>query len=553
MNAVRLSAPLQWVRAAFDGWRIGITLCSMLLGLPILAVLVSVFAPQWEVWRHLADTVLHEYAINSLLLAMGVGVGTLVLGTSLAWFISQYEFPGRRWLEWLALLPLAMPAYLIAYAYTGMLDFAGPVQSTLREWFGWSYGDYYFPEIRSLTGAIAMLSLVLYPYVYMLARTAFSEHSASLFDASRTLGVKPSGYFWRVALPLSRPALLTGVALAMMEALADYGAVQYFGVSTFTTGIFRTWYGMGDRLAAAQLAAMLTGFVLLALWLEQHSRRRIRYYHAGQAHHAPRRRVFTGWRAWLVCALCSLPVLLGFALPLVMFASWAYRTAAQMVDAQFVWLMLRTFGLAAAASMIIVCVALLFAYGKRVRNDFLTHGAARLASLGYAIPGTVIAVGALLPLAWFDHWLDGVMTRVFGFSTGLLLSGTVFALLLAYCVRFLAVSLHSVDSGLGRIKPSMDQAASSLGHTPMQVLRRVHAPLLRGSVMTAALLVFVDVLKELPATLILRPFDFNTLAVRAYELASDERLADAAPAALAIVLVGLIPVLILTKQARRTE
>lgn len=543
-------APARWMRAAFDGWRIAITLCSIVLGLPIMAVLVSVLTPDWEVWRHLADTVLREYALNSLCLALGVGGGTLLIGTALAWLVSQYEFPGRRWLERLALLPLAMPAYLIAYAYTGMLDFAGPVQGALREGFGWSYGEYWFPEVRSLTGAIVMLSLVLYPYVYMLARNAFSEQSVSLFEASRTLGVKPGGYFRRVALPLSRPALLTGAALAMMEALADYGTVQHFGVSTFTTGIFRTWYGMGDRLAAAQLAAMLTGLVLLALWLEQHSRRRIRYYHSGQSHHGRRRHPLHGWRAWAMCALGSLPVVLGFVLPMAMFASWALRTAATMVDEQFVGLMVRTFALAAAAAILIVCVALLFSYGKRVRDDWLTHGAARLASLGYAIPGTVIAVGALLPLAWFDHWLDGVATRATGFSTGLLLSGTVFALLLAYCVRFLAVSLHSVDAGLGRIKPSMDQAARSLGNTPLQVLRRVHAPLLRGSVLTAALLVFVDVLKELPATLILRPFDFNTLAVRAYELASDERLADAAPAALAIVLVGLIPVWILTRQPR---
>lgn len=538
---------------AFDGWRIGILLCSLVLGMPIVAVFLSLLAPQWDVWRHLAATVLQEYIVNSVLLAVGVGIGSLVIGTVLAWLIGQYEFPGRRWLEWLALLPLAMPAYIIAYAYTGLLDFAGPVQSALRDGFGWSYGDYAFPEIRSLGGAIVMLSLVLYPYVYMLARTAFGEHSAGLFEASRTLGVKPSGYFWRVALPLSRPALLTGAALAMMEALADYGAVQYFGVGTFTTGIFRTWYGMGDRLAAMQLAAMLTGFVLIALWLEQHSRRRIRYYHAGQARRAQQRRPLGPAQRWCATVACALPVVLGFGLPVAMFVGWSIHSAGATADARFAELMWNSFALAAVASALTVCLALIFGYGKRLRPDLVTHSAARLASLGYAIPGTVIAVGALVPLAWFDLWFDGVTTRYFATGAGLLLSGSVFALLLAYSVRFLAVSLHTVDSGLGRIKPSMDQASRSLGFTPLRTLGRVHAPLLRGSVLTAALLVFVDVLKELPATLILRPFDFNTLAVRTYELASDERLADAAPSALAIVLVGLLPVIILTRQSRRTE
>lgn len=546
--------PLQWLRSLADGWRVGILLCSVVLGLPVAAVFLSLLTPQWDVWQHLADTVLPGYVVNSLILAVGVGAGALLIGTVLAWLIGQFEFPGRRWLEWLVLLPLAMPAYIIAYAYTGLLDFAGPVQGALRDWFGWSHGDYSFPEIRSLGGAIVMLSLVLYPYVYMLARAAFGEHSVSLFEASRTLGVKPGGYFRRVALPLSRPALLTGTALAMMEALADYGAVQHFGVSTFTTGIFRTWYGMGDRLAAMQLAAMLTGFVLLALWLEQHSRRRIRYYHAGQPRHAPRRRTLGAARGGLAAGVCMLPVLLGFALPVALFARWSGETAARVVvDLRFATLMWHSFALAAAAAVLAVCLALLFGYGKRLRQDAITHTAARLASLGYAIPGTVIAVGALLPLAWFDHLLDGAMMRWFNVSSGLLLSGTVFALLLAYCVRFLAVSLHTVDSGLSRIKPSMDHAARSLGLSPAQALRRVHVPLLRGSVLTAALLVFVDVLKELPATLILRPFDFNTLAVRTYELASDERLAEAAPSALAIVLVGLLPVIILTRQSRREE
>lgn len=530
-----------------DIWRWSVLLPALVLALPVLVIFASVFKPQTEIWQHLRQTVLADYVLNSLLLAGGTGLGALLLGTSTAWFISQYHFIGRRLLQWLLLLPLAMPAYIIAYTYTGMLDYAGPLQSLLRELTGWRYGDYWFPDIRSLGGAILMLSLVLYPYVYMLARTAFHEQSASLFEVSRTLGLTPRRHFWKVALPLARPAILTGTALAMMEAFADYGTVQYFGVTTFTTGIFRTWFGMGNQLAAAQLAAMLTGFVLILLLLERWSRRKIRYYHQGQRTQAASRRSLSPGRQLGLLVVCSLPVLFGFVIPAAQLCSWALSNYQVTLNQQFVMLVWNSFALAALAALIAVLLALLFAYGKRLRRDLLVRAPVRIAALGYAVPGTVIAIGVMLPLAYLDGQIDLLAERWFGIRTGLIFSGTLFALLLAYSVRFLAVSLHSVETGLERIKPSMDNAARSLGFTPLQVLKKVHVPLLRSSVLTALLLVFVDVLKELPATLILRPFNFNTLAVRTYELASDERLADAALPALAIVLVSLLPVILLAR------
>ena len=520
---------------------------SSLLAIPVVLIFASFLFPQVSLWQHLADTVLSDYLSNSLILAFGVGLGTLFIGTTLAWIITRYDFYGRSKLQWLVLLPMAMPAYIIAYTYTGLLDFAGPLQTGLRATFSWSYGDYWFPEVRSLGGAVTMLSLVLYPYVYMLARTAFAEQSASLSEVSRSLGLSPFKHFLKVALPLARPAILTGTSLAMMEAFADYGTVQYFGVSTFTTGIFRTWFGLGNGLAAAQLAAVLTSFVLVLLLLEKHSRRKIQYYHQGQKNQASPRQKLSGFSGLLVLLLCISPMILGFVLPITQLLLWALKAAEAGIDKQFFVLVWNSFYLAALAAIIAVSLALLFAYGKRLRSGRLLQVQVQIASLGYAIPGTVIAVGVMLPLSGLDMALNAVSERWFGVSIGLVFSGTLFALLLAYSVRFLAVALHNVDAGLSRIKPSMDQAARSLGMTPMGVLKNVHVPLLRASVLSAGLLVFVDVLKELPATLILRPFNFNTLAVRTFELASDERLADASLSAVAIVAVGLLPVILLTR------
>jgi len=529
------------------GWRTAIVLVALVVAMPILTVFGFLLQPATDVWQHLAHTSLPDYVVNSLLLMLGVGVGTLLLGVSTAWVSATCEFPGRRVFEWALLLPMAMPAYIIAYTYTGLFDFAGPVQSALRELTGWGYGDYWFPNIRSLPGAIIMLSLVLYPYVYLLARAAFLEQSVCVLEVSRTLGATPMHTFLRVALPMARPAIIAGLLLALMETLADYGTVQYFGISTFTTGIFRTWFGLGDAVAAAQLSALLMVFVFVLIMLERWSRRAARYHETGQRKRSLPRHRLTGWRMAVGFALCLTPLLFGFVLPAGQLLVWAMRTAPNVVDASFLRLTLNSLSLAGSAALVTLAVGLFMAYGRRLHGDRTVQFAVRVAGLGYAIPGTVIAVGVMIPFAWLDNALDTWMRAQFGWSSGLLLSGTLIALLFAYMVRFLAVALQTVEAGLGKIRPSMDDAARVLGHSPSQVLKRVHMPILRGSLITAMLLVFVDVLKELPATLVLRPFNFNTLAVRTYELAADERLADAASASLTIVLAGIIPVILLSR------
>lgn len=537
---------INWFFSWFNAWFVGIALGCLILAAPVGLIFVSVFFPQTEIWQHLYSTVLSDYIVNSLLLAFGVGVLVIVVGTALAWCIARYEFTGRKQLQWLILLPLAMPAYIIAYSYTGLLDFAGPIQTLLRETFHWQYGDYYFPEIRSLSGAIIMLSLVLYPYVYMLARTAFSEQPASLEEVSRSLGVSSTQHLFKVVLPLARPAILMGAALAMMEAFADYGTVQYFGLSTFTTGIFRTWFGLGNGIAAAQLAAMLTSFVLLLLVFEYLSRRKIRYYFQGQKTQQVNRKKLTGSKAFWVPLLCAIPMFLGFIIPVVQLVNWALITYPEQLNSEFGLLLWNSFYLAAIAAITVVILALLFAYGKRLNANKPIQFLVALVNLGYAVPGTVIAIGAMISLSWLDIEINAITENWFDVSVGLVFSGSLFALILVYSSRFLAVAMHNIDTGLARVKPSMDDAARSLGHKPLQVLRKIHLPLMKTSVLSALLLVFVDVLKELPATLILRPFNFNTLAVRAFELASDERLMDAALPALAIVCVGILPVILLT-------
>ena len=534
-----------------SAWLVTAFALALLLALPVATVFSFVLQPADAVWRHLVDTVLGDYIVHSLVLLVGVGSGVLVIGVGCAWLTSACHFPGRRLFEWALLLPLAMPAYIIAYTYTGLLDFAGPVQTALRAWFGWSFGDYWFPPIRSLGGAVAMLMLVLYPYVYMLARTAFLEQSVSALEVSRSLGNGPWRGFARVALPLARPAIIAGLALALMETLADYGTVQYFGVSTFTTGIFRTWYGLGDSAAAAQLAAALLCAVFILFALEHYSRRRARYHHTGHRQPSPSRYRLRGIRAALAWLACLLPLLLGFLVPVAQLLRWSWFSAGHMLDVGFARIAGQTLGLALAAALLTLLLALVLGYGRRLHPGPAMSWAVRVAGIGYAVPGAVIAVGVMLPFAALDNAVDGWLRARFGVASGLLLSGTLFAVLFAYAVRFLAVALQTVEAGLGRIKPSMDDAGRSLGLTPGGVLQRIHLPLLRGSLLTALLLVFVDVLKELPATLILRPFNFNTLAVRTFELASDERLADAAPSALAIVLVGLLPVLLLSRAIAR--
>lgn len=522
---------------------------ALLAGLPVASVGLNLFVGGTsETWTHLAQTVLPEYIANSLWMCLGVGLGVGLLGVTTAWLTSMHEFPGRRIFDWAMVLPLAMPAYVMAYVYTDFLQFVGPVQTTLREWFGWEHGDYWFPDIRTLPGAILMFVCVLYPYVYLLVRTAFLERASGMLEAARTLGMGPWRAFFAVSLPLARPAIVAGVALALMETLADYGTVAYFAVNTFTTGIYRAWFSLGDRVAAAQLAAMLLGFVLFLLMAERVSRGRARYHNTTGRNRPMAGAHLTGIKALLAVLVCSLPLILGFILPAVLLLKMALTEGDAQFGERFFVLSRNSFVLAGTTAAIGVLLALLMAYGARLSKTALANGLNRMVGLGYAVPGAVIAVGVLIPVTRLDNWLAGQWAEWFGHNPGLLLTGGIAALIYAYLVRFLAVALHTVESSLAKITPSMDDAARSLGLGQGETLRRVHAPILRGSLLTAGLLVFVDVMKELPATLVMRPFNFDTLATQAYTLASDERLAEASTAALAIVAVGLLPLIALSRQ-----
>lgn len=509
---------------------------------PVFVTFSSFARVEGDILRHLTEFVLPELVVNTLWLLAGVGLGVTLLGVSLAWLVAMCEFPGRRFFDWALLLPLALPAYVTAFVAIGLLDFTGPLQTWLRE----AWGVTGLPEIRSRGGVILVMSLALYPYVYLIAKNAFATQGAVALEAAQSLGLSRWQGFLHVALPMARPWVAAGLMLALMETLADYGTVQYFGLTTFTTGIFRTWFGLGDAAAAAQLSAVLMGAVLLLILIERLSRRQARYHHAGLRRSTPRR-TLGGGRTLLALGIALLPVLFGFLIPAGQLALWALEQREGWMHAEFLALGLNSLRVAAMAAGLTLALALLLAYGQRLRPLPVIRGSVRLAAMGYAVPGTVIAIGVMLPLAFIDNRIDDFMRAQFGVSTGLLLSGTLLALLFAYAVRFMAVAVNTLEAGLGRIRPSMDQAARSLGQRPAGVIRRVHLPMLRASVLTALLMVFVDVLKELPATLILRPFNFNTLAVRAFELASDERLAEAAAPALFIVMAGMLPVLLLAR------
>lgn len=526
---------------------------AALLATPVLGVFFSVFQEGEGAWGHLVDTVLPRYVLNTVYLALMVGIGVFTVGVGTAWLVTMCRFPGRRLFEWALILPLAFPAYVIAYAYTDFLQHPGPVQTLLREVTGWGPRDYWFPEIRSIEGAGLMFTLVLYPYVYLLARTAFLNQSVCTLEVGRTLGRTAWQSFREIALPLARPAIATGTALALMETLADFGTVAHFGVQTFTTGIYRAWFSMGDRIAAAQLAASLLSFVLLLLLLERWQRGRARYFQTSRKYQQLPGYRLSGGQQVLAVLACALPLGLGFLLPVGLLLEMHLTAGHDLFGRRYITLVVNSLTLAGITAVLGVGLALTLAYAARLRPSRLTLGANRMASLGYAVPGSIIAVGVLIPLANFDNALDAWMRASFGISTGLLLTGSIAGLIFAYLVRFMAVALNTVDSSLTKITPSMDDAARTLGAGTGGTLRRVHIPLLRGGLLTAGLIVFVDVMKELPATLIMRPFNFDTLAVQAYRLAADERLSEAATPSLAIVAVGLLPVILLSREIMRSR
>ncbi len=527
-------------------WSVAAFLVSLTTLLPIFAIAVIALRPSGDAWPHLVANVLPGALRRTLLLMAGVGTLSLLIGTGTAWLVTMYRFPGRRYFQWLLLLPLAIPTYIIAYSYLELLDYSGIVQTALRDLFGWlDARSYWFPDIRSLGGAIFVMSAVLYPYVYITARASFVAQSICVLEVSRTLGRTASQTFWQVALPLARPALAAGVALSLMETLNDIGAVEFFGVRTLTAAIYDTWLDRNSLAGAAQIACVMLLFVFVLLILERALRAGRRFHHTTGSYRELREEQLGGWRGALAALACALPVLFGFVLPASVLLHDALAYATSGLAPEFWQAALNSLLLAAAAALVAVGFAVVLAYARRQTRSELIHAASTLPAISYAIPGTVLAIGLLIPLAGLDNFIDSLARSLFGVPTGLVFSGTAFAIVLAYTIRFLAASLGAVEAGLSKVSRNIDAAARTLGATISTMLFKVHLPLLRPALGAAVLLVFVDSMKELPATLLLRPFNFDTLATQVFTLVSLYRYEEAGLSALTIVLVSLAPVLLL--------
>ncbi|MCB1737843.1 MAG: iron ABC transporter permease [Gammaproteobacteria bacterium] len=535
----------QWLSGG-GPWRLAAGLLALLVLLPIAVIFTGWLHIDDAVWQHLADTVLLGLVRNTLVLLLGVGVGVTVIGVSLAWIVTAYEFRGRALLEWLLMLPLAVPPYVLAFVFIGIFDFSGPVQAALNDWLGQGY---WFPEVRSEGGVILVMSLALYPYVYMLARAAFLAQGRSVIEAARIHGLSPVQAFLRVALPMARPAVVAGAALALMETLADFGAVSIFNYDTFTTAIYKAWFGLFNLPAAGQLASLLLLFVFAALIGEGRLRGKARYHGDARGQRNLHRSRVQGWRKLLVIGWPLLVLAFAFVLPLWQLLVWAWDVAADDLDARYWDLLVHTLTLGGLSALFTLASALLIAYTRRQFASSMVDFNVRLATLGYALPGSVLAVGVMTAFAWVDDRVADVYELWFGGLPDWALMGSVLALVFAYGVRFLAVAYGAVDSAFERIRPSIMEAARSLGASHGEVLRRVYLPILRPGLLTGALLVFVEVMKEMPATLLLRPFGWDTLAVRIYELTSEGEWERAALPAVALVLAGLIPVILLVRRS----
>ena len=524
---------------------------GLALALPVLTIIILAFMPTENVWPHLVSTVLPGYVMRTLLLMAGVGLITFVVGTAVAWLVTMCRFPLRPLFVWASLLPLAMPGYIVAYAYVDFLSYAGPLQTWLRGLFGWSRpSDYWFPEIRSLGGAIVVLSMVLYPYVFLTARASFLRQPATQLEVARALGRTPWGAFRNVALPLARPGIAVGVTLALMECLNDIGAAGFFGVRTLTLGVYTTWLSQGNLGGAAQISAVMLLFIFVLVWVERTARRKQSFVLPSQRPRQPDLIVLNGWQRILAVIVCSLPILVGFVVPALILLNFALPRLDDALSVTYLKAVYHSLLLAGLAALIAVVLGLVLGYANRTMRSRFTGNIIRIASMGYAIPGTVLGIGVLIPLAAFDNALDSFLRETFNVSTGLLLSGTITAVVFAYVVRFLAVSFGAIESGLQKVTPNVAAAARTLGRGPISAFFEVHLPLLRPALVAAGLLVFVDCMKELPATLILRPFDFETLATTVFMLASLDQLEESALPALTIVLAGLLPVILLSRTLR---
>jgi len=538
--------------ARFDPWSAGAVIIALIVLAPIVAVLGIALFPTDNIWPHLMSTTLPRYLRNTLILMCSVGLLTAMVGTGAAWIVVRYRFPMSRWIEWLLLLPLAVPGYVGAYALVDLLEYAGPVQTGMRAVFGWQNArDYWFPEIRSMGAAILVLSASLFPYVYLLSRAAFREQSGSSEEVAMSLGAGAFSRFRRVGLPLARPAIAAGVAIVMMETVNDFGTVDFFAVQTLTTGIFSVWLESNNAGGAAQIASVVLALVILLVTLEKLSRRKVRFFNLSRQYRPVERKDLSGWAGALALGLCLVPFCLGFVLPAGVILSHAVGDAGVWRDRGLLDALWNTVSIGGIAAVITVLAGVFMVYGARLSGRGLPRLLMPVTTIGYAAPGAVLAVGILIPLAVLDHWIADSVEALAGVDIGLILTGTGFALVLAYGVRFFAIAQGAADAAMGRVAPSLPLAARSLGRTQGQTLAEIYYPLIRGSVASALLLVFVDCVKELPATLLLRPpFGFDTLATRVHEQASLENLTGAAPGAMLIIGVGLVAVVLLARANR---
>lgn len=529
------------VKFSLSRWQLIAWLIGLLLVTPLGFLLFESLQGDSDVFQHLFDTVLWDYTRNTLLLIVGVGLLSCVIALPLAWLTAYCDFPGRKQFEWALMLPLAMPTYLIAYVYTDLLDYAGPIQIALREWFGWqSPDDYWFFDIRTLTGAIIMIALVLYPYLFLIFKTALREQSFKLVQASQLMGLSPFKSFLRVSLPLGRGAIVAGITLISMEAMADFATVNYFAVSTLTTAVYDTWLGYYSLTAAAKISGIMLLILFLTIIVERFSRRNQAVYERQSSINSATLYRLKGWAAWAASLACMLVLLLAFILPVGVLIKYAIAYSDEAWNGAFFNYAWQSFKVAVVVSIATILLSLLVLFYQRIAKQAYSLLPGRLASTGYALPGTVLAIAVLLPLTQLDDALNNWL-EPFGLSPGLLLSGTLFAMIFAYVVRFYAIAHGALESSFLRISPSLDMASQSMGKGPLQTLWRVHLPLLKRGILTAGLLVFIECMKELPAALLLRPFNFETLATHVFQYVSDEQLELASISALFIVLVGLIP------------
>ena len=526
------------------GWMTGSWAIALLLGLPVIALLFSAFSAEGELFRHLADTVLLDYLANTLGLVVGVVLLSLLFGVPTAWLVAMCQVPGRRALQWALMLPMAMPSYIVAYVCTDLLDYSSPLQAGLRALFGWiSPADYWFPAIRSLGGAAWVLALVLFPYVYLLARASFLEQSVSLIHSSRLLGCTPWQSFRRLSLPLARPAIMVAVSLVAMETLADFATVHFFAINTLTTAVYDTWLGYGSLATAAKLSCLMLLAVVLLIALERRSRSRQQVFQKSMGHEQPLRYPLKGIGRWLACLWCWGLVLAGFGLPFVILLDYGVRYFELSWTPEFVRFAGNSLAISALTALLAMGIALLLGFFRRLDGGIKSLLPLRIAAMGYAMPGTVLAIGVLVPLTALDFAINDLAEWLGRQGPGLLLTGTITAIVFGYLVRFVAIAIGSVESSMGKISPSLDMAARSLGQGDGGMLRRVHLPLVRRGLFAGAMLVFIESMKELPAALLLRPFNFDTLATHVYQFVSDEMLERGALGAIVIVLVGLLPLI----------